>query len=106
MAAGDRSDHYTHRPRTRSEGPWPVGLRFRPWAPCQLRLRPDLSRVELGTLYAFLPPDHWIPLDATAFDPFDQADLIELQQWSFILREWIAFFEDADVSHVFEEVEK
>ena len=45
MAAGDRSDHCTHRPRIRSEGPWPVGLRFRPWAPCQLRLRPDLSRL-------------------------------------------------------------
>ena len=29
------------------QGPWAVGLqpaRFRPWAPCQLRLRPDLSR--------------------------------------------------------------
>ena len=34
-----------HRPRTRSDGPWPVKLRFRPWAPCQLHLQPDLSRI-------------------------------------------------------------
>ena len=43
MATDDRSDDCSHPRGSPSDGPWPEGLRFRLWAPCQPRLRPDPS---------------------------------------------------------------